>query len=208
MKTVINNILKRLIDIVGSLSALIIFSPLFIWLVLMVKRDSEGPVLYKQVRVGRGGNHFKALKFRTMTVVDDDDDGITSAEKTAKRVTKSGYFFRKYRLDELPQFWNILVGDMSLVGPRPQIPKYIPVYPDTYKRILSVRPGMTGLATVKFHETEERMLVSAGAKAEHIYTYKILPRKFHYNLFYIRNHNICFDIKILWWTAVKIIGKS
>lgn len=207
MKKTINNGLKRCIDVVGALCALVVFSPFFIWLSVMVKRDSEGPILYKQVRVGRGGKHFKALKFRTMTIV-DEDDGITSAEKTANRVTKSGAFLRKYRLDELPQFWNILVGDMSLVGPRPQIPKYIPVYPKTYDQILSVRPGMTGLATVKFHETEERMLAEAGTQAEDVYTYKILPRKFHYNLFYIRHHNICFDIQILWWTFVKIIRKS
>lgn len=201
-----NNVLKRLMDVIGALCALLVFSPLFIILAVQVRRDSEGPILYKQTRVGLHGKHFKALKFRTMTVV-DEDDGITSADKTATRVTKSGKFMRKYRLDELPQFFNILVGDMSLVGPRPQIPKYIPVYPETYKIIHEIRPGMTGLATVKFHEVEERMLAQAGADAEHVYTYKILPRKFHYNLFYVRHHNVCFDIVILWWTFLGIIGK-
>ena len=201
-----NTMIKRFIDIVGAFTALIIFSPLFIVLAYMVKRNSVGPVLYKQVRVGLHGVHFNALKFRTMTV-SDDDDGITSADKAANRVTQSGAVLRKYRLDELPQFWNVLVGDMSLVGPRPQIPKYIPVYPKIYKRIHSVRPGMTGLATIKFHETEERLLREAGNNAEHVYTYKILPRKFHYNLFYVRNHTVCFDIQILWWTLKGILGK-
>jgi len=173
---------------------------------ILVKKDSSGPVFFKQIRVGRGGKEFKALKFRTMRVV-ENDDGITSVEKQ-KRITSSGAFLRKYRLDELPQFWNVLMGEMSLVGPRPQIPKYIPIYPEIYKQVLSVRPGITGLATIKFHETEERMLVEAGDNAEHVYIYKILPRKFHYNLFYIRHNNVCFDMAILWWTFLGIIGKK
>jgi len=201
-----NRYLKRLLDIGGAVMALIVFSPLFVVMAYMVKRDSKGPILYKQIRVGLNGVHFNALKFRTMKV-SNDNDGITSVDKIANRVTKSGVVLRKYRLDELPQFWNILKGDMSLVGPRPQIPKYIPIYPDIYDKIHSVRPGMTGLATIKFHEVEERMLHAAGDNAEHMYTYKILPRKFHYNLFYVRNHNICFDIMILWWTVRAILGK-
>lgn len=193
-------------DVCGALCALLLFAPLFILLAYWVHRDSTGPILYKQIRVGLNGVHFHALKFRTMTV-SDDDDGITSVDKTANRVTKSGALMRKYRLDELPQFWNILVGDMSLVGPRPQIPKYIPIYPDIYEQIHTVRPGMTGLATIKFHETEEKLLREAGDAAEDVYINKILPRKFHYNLFYVRYNNVCFDIQILWWTVRAILGK-
>lgn len=173
----------------------------------MVKRDSDGPILYKQIRMTTGLREFYALKFRTMTVV-DADDGITSNDKKANRVTKSGAFLRKYRLDELPQFWNVLVGEMSLVGPRPQIPKYIHIYPEIYKQVLSVRPGLTGLASIKFHEREERMLEEAGADAEDVYIKKILPLKFRYNLFYVRHNNVCFDILIMWWTAKGIIRKS
>lgn len=185
---------------------LIAFSPLFLAIAVMVKRDSAGPVFYRQVRVGKNFKEFQALKFRTMTVV-DQDDGITSVEKQANRVTQSGAFLRKYRLDELPQFWNILMGEMSLVGPRPQIPKYIPDYPDIYKRIVSVPPGLTGLATIKFHEREERMLKAAGADAEAVYSEKILPRKFRYDLMYVEKHNVCLDVMILWWTFCGVLGK-
>lgn len=189
-----------------SITGLIVLSPLFVILSFMVLRDSKGPVLYRQTRVGRFGRPFRALKFRTMRVV-ADDDGITSTEKH-KRITKCGAMMRKYRLDELPQFWNVLVGDMSIVGPRPQIPKYIPYYPDIYEKILSVRPGITGLATIKFHETEERMLVAAGDNAEDIYTHKILPKKFRYDLLYTRSANICLDAAIIWWTAKSIMMKG
>ena len=182
-------------------------APFFIMIAVMVKRDSQGPIFYRQTRVTRNFKEFKALKFRTMTVV-DDDDGITSNEKKANRVTKSGAFLRKFRLDELPQLWNVLIGDMSLVGPRPQIPKYMSYYPEIYKEVLSVRPGITGLASIKFHEREEKMLEEAGDKAEEIYTYKILPLKFRYNLFYVRNHNLCFDLQIVWWTFLGMIKKS
>lgn len=205
--TPISAALKRLIDIGGSFTGLVVFSPLFLICAILVKRDSAGPIFYRQIRVGRGGHHFHALKFRTMRVA-NDDDGITSNDKKATRVTKSGAFLRKYRIDELPQLWNVLVGDMSLVGPRPQIPKYIAIYPDIYAEILTVRPGITGLASIKFHEKEERMLEEAGDQAEDAYIHKILPLKFHYNLFYVRNRSLCFDLAIIWWTAIGILGKK
>lgn len=203
----VNIILKRCMDLIGSLCGLILLSPVFCVLAVMVKRDSEGPVFYRQTRVTCNFKEFKALKFRTMTVV-DEDDGITSNDKKTNRVTQSGAFLRKYRLDELPQLWNVLTGEMSLVGPRPQIPKYMPFYPEIYKEVLSVRPGITGLASIKFHEREERMLEEAGVDAEEIYTYKILPRKFHYNLFYVRKNTIFFDLKIMWWTVKGMLGKK
>ena len=204
--TTANEALKKIIDLTGAVVGLVVFSPLFVVIAVMVKRDSVGPVFYRQCRVGKNFKEFQALKFRTMTVV-DQDDGITSVEKQATRVTKSGAFLRKYRLDELPQFWNILMGEMSLVGPRPQIPKYIPDYPDIYKRIVSVRQGLTGLATIKFHEREERMLQAAGADAERVYSEKILPRKFRYDLMYVEKNTVCLDMMILWWTLCGVLGK-
>lgn len=202
-----NSALKRLIDLCGSIAGLLVLGPLFLVLAVLVKRDSAGPVFYRQTRVTCGFKEFSALKFRTMTVV-DGDDGITSNEKKATRVTRSGAFLRKYRLDELPQLWNVVTGEMSLVGPRPQIPKYMPIYTEIYKEVLSVRPGITGLASIKFHEQEERMLAEAGQDAEDVYINKILPLKFRYNLFYVRNHSILFDIKIMWWTIFGMLRKS
>jgi lipopolysaccharide/colanic/teichoic acid biosynthesis glycosyltransferase len=200
---------KRLIDVVGSIVGLIIFSPIMIWVAVWVAIDSKGPILYKQVRITRGGHPFLALKFRTMTEATGTgaNDGITSVAKQA-RITKSGHVLRKYRLDELPQLWNVLVGEMSLVGPRPQTPKYVDIYSETYARINTIRPGITGLASIKYHEKEEAMIAAAGANAERVYIEKILPMKFRYNLFYVRHSSFGLDIKIIWWTVKGMLKKA
>lgn len=195
------SLFKRLMDIILSLCGLIILSPVFVAIALWVRWDSSGPILFHQIRMTRGMKPFFTLKFRTMRVSEDeyDNQGITCAGKQS-RITKSGHFLRKYRLDELPQLYNVLIGDMSLVGPRPQTPRYVEAYPQVYKEILSIRPGLTGLASIRFHETEERMIAAAGDNADHVYIHKILPLKFRYNLFYVENYNFFFDMKIMWWT--------
>lgn len=201
--------LKRLFDLIASLFGLVILCPIFVVLAVLVRRDSEGPILYRQTRIGRGMKPFQAIKFRTMTMSDGagQNDGVTHAGKQS-RITKTGAVMRKYRLDELPQLWNVLVGEMSLVGPRPQTPRYVDVYPETYKKILSIRPGITGLASIKFHEREERMIAAAGDNADTVYIEKVLPLKFKYNLFYVRNYGLWFDIKIIWWTILGMIKKT
>lgn len=188
---------------------IVILSPLYIFFALWVKINSPGPILFHQIRMKRGMVPFFTLKFRTMRVSNDeyDNQGITSVDKQS-RITKSGRFMRKYRFDELPQLVNVLVGDMSLVGPRPQTPRYVEAYPDVYKKILSIRPGLTGLASIRFHETEERMIVAAGDRADEVYINKILPMKFKYNLFYVNNYNFWFDMTIIWWTITGMIKKS
>jgi lipopolysaccharide/colanic/teichoic acid biosynthesis glycosyltransferase len=203
------NPLKRLIDIAGAICGLVLLSPLFIGIAVWVKLDSVGPVFYRQTRVTRGGRHFKALKFRSMRMAigDAGSDGITTPDKY-DRITRSGHFIRKYRIDELAQLWNVLTGDMSLVGPRPQTPKYIDIFPETYAVINSVRPGITGLASIKYHETEERELKAAGDNADAVYIAKLMPIKFKYDLFYIRHYGLWFDIKIIWWTIVGMIKKA
>ena len=200
---------KRLMDVILSLIGLIILIPVFIGLAVWIKLDSPGPILFHQVRMSRGMRPFYTLKFRTMKVSVDEyaNQGITCAGKQS-RITNSGRFLRKYRLDELPQLVNVLIGDMSLVGPRPQTPRYVECYPYVYKEILTIRPGLTGLASIRFHETEERMIAAAGDNAEEVYIKKILPMKFRYNLFYVHNYNFIFDLKIIWWTVVGIIGKK
>jgi lipopolysaccharide/colanic/teichoic acid biosynthesis glycosyltransferase len=200
---------KRVMDIVGAIFGLIILSPVFIVIAIWVRRDSAGPILYKQTRVTKGGKLFQAIKFRSMRVASGNaaNDGITTPDKQ-DRITKSGAFIRKYRLDELTQLWNVLVGEMSLVGPRPQTPKYVEIHAQTYAIINTIRPGITGLASIKFHEREERMLVAAGDKADDIYIHKILPMKFKYNLFYVHNYGLWFDIKIIWWTITGMVNKA
>jgi len=202
-------LLKRLMDIVGAVCGLVLFMPIFIVIAVWVKRDSAGPVLYFQTRIKRGSEKFKAVKFRSMRVVEGNaaNDGITTADKQ-DRITKSGHFIRKYRLDELTQLWNVLVGDMSLVGPRPQTPGFYEAHKETYEKINVIRPGITGLASIKFHEQEERMLADARDNANEVYIQKILPLKFKYNLFYVRNYGLWFDIKIIWWTVVGMIRKK
>ena len=192
---------KRLIDVVFSFIGLIVLLPLFIVMAIWVKMDSPGPVLFHQIRMTRGMTPFFTLKFRTMRVSNDeyDNQGITSSDKQS-RITKSGHFLRKYRFDELPQLLNVLIGDMSLVGPRPQTPRYVEAYPQVYREILTIRPGLTGLASIRFHETEEKMIAAAGDRADEVYINKILPLKFRYNLFYVHNYNFLFDMKIIWWT--------
>ncbi len=196
-------------DIIGAVCGLIILMPIFIIIAIWVKRDSEGPALYFQTRIKQGGKKFQAVKFRSMRVVADTtaNDGITTPDKQ-DRITKSGHFIRKYRLDELTQLWNVLVGDMSLVGPRPQTPRFVDIHAKTYAKINIIRPGITGLASIKFHESEERMLAEAGDNADDIYINKILPMKFKYNLFYVRHYGLWLDIKIIWWTIIGMIKKA
>lgn len=200
---------KRLMDITLSFIGLVILSPVFIALAIWVRADSPGPIVFHQIRMTRGMKPFFTLKFRTMLVSDNDyeNQGITSEDKQ-KRITRSGHFMRKYRFDELPQLWNVLRGDMSLVGPRPQTPRYVEAYPEIYREILTIRPGLTGLASIRFHETEERMIAAAGDKAEDVYINKVLPLKFRYNIFYVNHYNCLFDLKIIWWTITGMINKA
>jgi len=200
---------KRGLDILGAVAGFVILWPVFIAIALWVKMDSPGPVLYRQTRVTKGGRKFEAVKFRSMQVASGNaaNDGITTPDKLS-RVTKSGAFIRKYRLDELTQLWNVLVGEMSLVGPRPQTPKFVDIYPEIYAKIHTIRPGITGLASIKFHEREERMLIAAGEQADQVYIDKILPMKFKYNLFYVRHYGLWFDLKIIWWTVIGMIKKA
>ncbi len=174
---------------------------------IMVKFSSPGPVIHTQTRIKKDLQPFTFYKFRTMRVENDPvkDDGITHNAKK-NRITRVGTFLRKYRLDELPQLYNVLRGDISMVGPRAQLPKYIEIYPEQYRKITSVKPGLTGFASILFHEKEERMLAAAGEDGESEYINRILPYKFRYNMFYVRHHNFWLDMRILWWTARKFLG--
>jgi lipopolysaccharide/colanic/teichoic acid biosynthesis glycosyltransferase len=194
---------KRLFDIILSCFALIILSPLFMFIAAAIRCDSSGPILYRQNRVSRGCRLFVCYKFRTM-YIGSDDGGITTANKKAM-ISSVGKVLRHYKIDELPQLFNVLKGDMSLVGPRPTVQRYVSIYPELYSKILQLKPGMTGLASIKLYQKEEKMLANE-KNGEHAYTHKILPMKLLLNLFYVRKRSLGFDMLILYWTIVHLLS--
>jgi len=191
--------MKRLFDFFASLLGLIILSPLFIILALFVGLGSKGGVFYKQERVGKGNKTFLLYKFRSM-IIDADKKGLLSIGKDGKdpRVTKVGYFIRKYKLDELTQLINVLKGDMSLVGPRPEVRKYVELYTEEQKQVLSVRPGITDIASIKFRK--ENDLLSQSPNPEEYYIKEIMPQKLTLNLEYIKTRTFFGDIKLIFKT--------
>ena len=150
--------MKRIFDIVMSGLGLICLSPLFLVLAVWIKCDSAGPVFYRQVRVGRGNKDFRLFKFRSMRP-DSDKLGLITVGGHDPRVTRSGYYIRKYKLDEFPQLINVFVGDMSLVGPRPEVRKYVDLYTPEQLRVLNVRPGITSLASIRYRNENEICLL-------------------------------------------------
>lgn len=195
-------ILKRLFDILASLILLIILSPLFIIFSIMIKLDSKGPIMFKQNRVTENGRIFKIFKFRTM-VENADKNGSQVTVENDDRVTKIGKFLRKFRLDEIPQLINILIGDMSFVGTRPEVPKYVELYTDEMKATLLMKAGVTSLASIKFKD-EEKLLQMDG-NIDKIYIENILPQKMQYNLEYLKRFNFFYDIKLMFMTLFAVI---
>ncbi len=161
---------------------------------IWIKLDSKGPVFYKQTRVGRYGIDFKLFKFRSM-LMDADKSGLLTVGGKDPRVTKSGYFIRKYKLDELPQLLNVLSGEMSLVGPRPEVRKYVDMYTSEQQSILSIRPGITDWASIAFRNENE--ILGKSSDPEKTYIEDILPRKIEFNQIFIKNRT--------WWHYFKII---
>ena len=141
--------IKRIFDIVFSISGLILLSPVLIVIAILIRFDSKGPVLYKQTRVGRNNKDFKLLKFRTMNP-DSDSKGLLTVGGRDPRITKTGYYLRKFKLDEFPQLINVLYGEMSFVGPRPEVRKYVDLYTEDQKKVLDVSPGITDVASIKY----------------------------------------------------------
>lgn len=195
-------ILKRLFDILASLILLIILSPLFIIFSIMIKLDSKGPIMFKQNRVTENGRIFKIFKFRTM-VENADKNGSQVTVENDNRVTKIGKFLRKFRLDEIPQLINILIGDMSFVGTRPEVPKYVELYTDEMKATLLMKAGVTSLASIKFKD-EEKLLQMDG-NIDKIYIENILPQKMQYNLEYLKRFNFFYDIKLMFMTLFAVV---
>lgn len=200
-----NLFLKRLFDILASLCLIILLSPLMLIIFIFVKLTSKGPAFYFQERVTKNKKIFKIIKFRTM-VVNADKIGTLVTLDNDPRITKIGKFLRKFRLDELPQLFNILSGDMSFVGTRPEVLKYVELYTDKMKATLLLPAGVTSLASINFKD-EDKLLNDKDntESAEKIYIEKILPEKMKYNLEYLDKFNLWFDIKIMLKTLIAVI---
>ena len=196
--------MKRFLDIIFSGLGLICLSPLFVFLALWVKLDSPGPVFYRQVRVGRNNRDFKLYKFRSMRV-DSDKKGLITIGGHDPRVTQSGYYIRKYKLDEFPQLINVFLGDMSLVGPRPEVRKYVDMYTDEQMHVLDVRPGITDMASI-YYRNENELLEKAN-NPEKYYREVIMQDKLRINLEYVRNHSVIGDFGMILKTLFVVIAK-
>ncbi|HPO89889.1 MAG TPA: sugar transferase [Victivallales bacterium] len=188
------NFLKRIFDIIISIAFLPIFILLAIPIAIFIKLESKGPVFFKQKRAGKNGTYFEILKFRSMSSSPDDEKKeFEPGEK--KRITKVGAILRKTKLDEIPQIINVIKGEMSIVGPRPEVKKYVDVYPEEWEKILSIKPGITDPASVKFRNEEE--LLSKSSDPEREYKENILPKKLKLYEEYISNITFINDLKII-----------
>mgnify|MGYP004457059397 CR=1 FL=1 len=198
--------LKRLFDIVGSLLGLIIFSPIMLILMIAIKVDSKGPIFYRQERVTRYGKKFKIFKFRTM-IINADKIGSLVTLKDDSRITKVGNLIRKCRLDEFPQLINVLIGDMSFVGTRPEVEKYVKKYDDKMNATLLMRAGITSNASIKYRNEDKiiNKYLKKGEIIDDIYINKVLPEKMKYNLEDIEKFNIFRELKICINTVIAVL---
>jgi lipopolysaccharide/colanic/teichoic acid biosynthesis glycosyltransferase len=193
--------LKRLVDVLVAAGGLVGLAPLLAAIGAAIRLDSPGPMLYRAPRIGRGGTQFTMYKFRTMHV-NRKDHGPLITPRGDPRVTRVGRVLRRTKLDELPQLWKALAGDMSLVGPRPEDPHYVGLYSPEQRRVLDVRPGITSLAAVRFRD-EEQMLV--GADWERTYVSSVMPAKLRIDAYYVEHRSLRLDLQILWETVRSVI---
>jgi len=194
--------MKRLFDIVFSFFGLVFLSPLLLLIIILMKISSRGPIVYKQLRVGRYNKDFLIFKFRTMHV-DSDKLGLLTVGGRDSRVTSIGYYLRKFKMDELPQLLNVLIGDMSFVGPRPEVRKYVDFYDENQLQVLNVRPGITDLASIAFRNENE--LLFDQRDPESYYIKEIMPKKLQINLDYLKGSNLIKDIWVIIKTFLAIV---
>lgn len=192
----------RFFDFIFSLLGIILLSPVFLILYLAIRLESKGGGLYKQLRVGLDGRDFFVYKFRSMRI-GADKQGLITVGGRDPRITNIGYFIRKYKLDELPQLFNVLKGDMSLVGPRPEVRKYVDLYTDEQRKVLSVRPGITDYASIEY--VDENTILGQADDADKAYIEQILPDKIRYNMKYINHRSVKEYFKIIFLTIWSII---
>jgi lipopolysaccharide/colanic/teichoic acid biosynthesis glycosyltransferase len=191
----------RLLDLLASVTGLALLSPLFVLIAIAIKLDSPGSVFFRGQRVGRGGCLFKIYKFRSMVAdAAQDGPGITTAGDP--RITRVGEMLRRTKLDELPQLINVVRGEMSLVGPRPEDPRYVPLYTPEQRRVLSVRPGMTSPASLHFHREEELL---QGGDWERVYLDEVLPAKLQIELEYLERRSVWTDLRVIVQTVLTLV---
>ena len=195
---------KRIFDLFFSLIGLVILSPLFLLIAMLIKLDSEGPIFFKQERVGLGRRLFNIYKFRTMAA-NAEKIGRQITVGRDSRMTRIGRSLRKFNLDELPQLINVFRGEMSLVGPRPELPNYVELYSEEQKRVLSVKPGMTDYASIKFNKENE--ILAESSHPEDDYVRKIIPQKIILNLKYIDDQSLLLDFRLILRTLNEIMGE-
>lgn len=187
---------KRLFDIGFSLIGIVVLLPFGVLLALVIKLTSKGPVFYRGTRVGLHGHPFRIFKFRTM-IVDAENLGASSTHEADSRITSAGSFMRKLKLDELPQLINIFLGDMSFVGPRPEVQRFVDLYTDEERAILTVRPGITDWASIRFHNEGEIIASSGIADADEAYLKLIRPEKLRLQLKYVKEKTLLVDVKLI-----------
>lgn len=195
--------IKRLFDIIISIVALAILWPVILLIALAIVLESRGGVFFRQQRVGRGARVFWIYKFRTMRP-DSESKGLLTVGGRDTRITQVGYYLRKFKLDELAQLLNILKGDMSWVGPRPEVPKYVSMYNEEQKKVLSVRPGLTDYASLAY--INENEILQKSDHPEQTYIQEIMPAKLQMNLLYIKEKSLLTDLKIMWKTFLEILS--
>ncbi len=195
--------MKRIFDILFSIIGLALLMPIFLLLALLILLDSKGGIFYKQIRVGKNGKDFLLLKFRSMKT-DADKKGLLTVGGNDSRITRIGYYIRKYKLDELPQLINVLKDDMSLVGPRPEVRKYVSLYNSEQQKVLNIKPGITDYASIEF--SNENEILGKVSNPEQVYINEIMPAKLQLNLKYIREQSMITDIKIILRTILRIIN--
>ena len=194
---------KRSFDIVFAVVFLVLLSPLLLLFALAVALTSPGGAFFRQVRVGRHGREFRLLKFRSMRPGSEAQGQLTIGGRDP-RITGVGYLLRKTKLDELPQLWNVLVGDMSVVGPRPEVPKYVALYNEEQRAVLSVRPGITGMASIDY--IDENELLAKATDPERAYIEEVMPAKLALDLRYVREQSFALDLRIILATVGRVFG--
>jgi lipopolysaccharide/colanic/teichoic acid biosynthesis glycosyltransferase len=193
--------MKRVFDIVFALTFLVLLSPLLLVFSLLVALTSPGGAFFRQVRVGKEGRAFRLLKFRTMRQGSEARGQLTIGGRDP-RVTGVGYFLRKTKLDELPQLWNVLCGDMSVVGPRPEVPRYVDLYTPEQRAVLSVRPGITGMASIDY--IDENEILARASDPESAYVRDVMPAKLALDLRYVRERSFALDLRIISATIGRV----
>jgi len=195
--------LKRGFDVVSSLIGIILLFPFLLILWISIQLESSGGGFYRQIRVGKNGIDFRLWKFRTMQT-GADKKGLLTIGGRDSRVTRIGYYLRKYKLDELPQLINVLVGDMSIVGPRPEVRKYVELYSQDQRKVLSVKPGITDYASIEY--SNENELLAQSENPERTYIEEVLPAKLELNQKYLNDQGFFIDLRIIFQTIKKIIS--